>query len=68
MPSRSTVQGPIQGRWKLSTDTPLTSAGGEKYFPAEDNEWPEPNHGQMVPISGCLYQDLGEQVSQAPWP
>lgn len=68
MLSRSTVQGPAQGRRKLSTDTPLTCATGEKYFSAENNEWAEPNRSQMVPISGCLYQDLGEQVSQALWP
>lgn len=68
MLSHSTAQGPDQGRRKLSTNTPLTSARGEKYFLAVNNEWPEPNCGQMVPISGCLYQDLGEQVSQAPWP
>lgn len=55
-------------RHKLGTDTPLTSARGEKYFPAENNEWPEPNRSQMVAISGCSYHDLGEQVSQAPWP
>lgn len=46
----------------------LCSLPMEQYFPAENNEWPEPSRDQMVPISRCLYQDLGGRSVKLPDP